>query len=256
MTDDGELERVQAVWRELTTARHGFAEHDVCLAETDSHRAAPDGWVAVVRIGHRAVVAGPAAQLDRISDDARRSSPVQLVDRDFVRRHFRPLHTLGPARLYYGSPTVPVPAGRTIGPLELSDSRVQAVLADASQAERDEAGVGHTTSGIFVALDADGVPISVCAWTLWPGDVAHISSLTAAAHRGCGAGLAAAHRALTEAAARGLLPQWRVAHWNAASIGLAQRLGLRHLGDQYSIRLDEARSGSPDQSEETGTSLR
>ena len=235
---DCDLERVRRLWCELTTATDGFTDRDLVVAETDHHRAAPEGWVAIVQLGQRVVMAGPAAQLDRIDVNTRQSQHTQLVDRAHIDEHVRPLHTLGPARLYYGTPTGPVPALSTVGPLALDNPSVQSVLADTTDDERTECGIEHTTSGVFAALAGDGTPMSVCAWTVWPHQIAQVSSLTAASHRGTGAGRAAAHRALTEAVAAGLLPQWRARATNEGSIALAERLGLQHLGDQYSIRLD------------------
>lgn len=206
-----DLERVRSLWRELTTARSGFAGEDLVYAATNSHRAAPDGWVAIVRLGRGVVVAGPDAQLDRIDRNTRQSTPTQLVSAAHIDEFVRPLHTLGPARLYYGAPAGHTPARSTLGPLPVDDDRVQSVLADATDAERGESGVAATTSGVFVALADDATPAAAAGWTVWPHDVAHICVLTATAHRGTGAGLAAAHRALTEAVAAGLLPQWRSA---------------------------------------------
>ena len=149
-----------------------------------------------------------------------------------------PRHTLGPARLYYGAATSPSPEPATLGPLPVDDPRVRSVLADATDEERGESAIDETTSGVFLAVAVDGAPAAAAAWTVWPQGVAHICVLTARAHRGTGTAFAAAHRALTEAVDVGLLPQWRVRKGNLASIALAERLGMHHVGDQYSIRLD------------------
>lgn len=230
--------QVQAMWRDLTTARLGFLNHDLVYAATESHRAAPEGWVAIVRLGVQVVVAGPSAQLDRIDVNTRQSWPTQLVQAEHLDEFVRPMHTLGPARLYYGAPAMASPAAATVGPLVVDDARVSAVLADATHDERDESAIDDTTSGVFLALTADGIPGAVAGWRVWPHEVAHVSVLCARSHRRTGVGFAAAHRALTAAVAAGLLPQWRVREGNLPSIALAERLGMRHVGDQFSIRLD------------------
>lgn len=236
--NDAEMLQVQRMWRELTTAGLGFYDHDLVHKSTDSHRAAPEGWVAIVRLGWQVVVAGPGDQLDRIDSNTRQSTPTQLVSAEHVAEFVCPRHTLGPARLYYGATSTPSPSTETIGPLAVDDARVRAVLADATDDERDESAIEDTTSGVYVALTADGGPGAVAGWRVWPHEVAHVSVLGACSHRGTGVGFAASHRALTAAVAAGLLPQWRVREDNLPSIALAERLGLHHVGDQYSIRLD------------------
>ena len=236
--NDAEMLQVQAMWRELTTAGLGFFDLDLVYKSTDSHRAAPEGWVAIVRLGWQVVVAGPNDQLDRIDHNTRQSAPTQLLYAEHLAEFVCPRHTLGPARLYYGTPSAVVPSAATVGPVAVDDARVCAVLADATDDERGESAIEDTTSGVFVALTADGTPGAVAAWRVWPHEVAHISVLCARSLRGTGVGSAAAHRALTAAVASGLLPQWRVRDDNLPSIALAERLGLQHIGDQYSIRLD------------------
>lgn len=236
--NDDDLVRVQRLWRELTTAGLGFFDKPLVYKTTDTHRAAPEGWVAIVRIGWQVVLAGPDWDLTRIDHNTRQSHPTQLVDPQHLAEFVCPRHTLGPARLYYGRPPSTVPAHATVGPLAVDDPRVQAVLADATDEERAESAVDDTTSSVFVALAPDGSPAAAAGWRVWPQEVAHVSVLAAAAHRGTGAAFAASHAALTAAVAAGLLPQWRAAEGNLASIALAERLGLEYFGDQLSIRLD------------------
>jgi GNAT superfamily N-acetyltransferase len=236
--NDAEMLQVKAMWRDLTTAGQGFFDLDLVYKSTDSHRAAPEGWVAIVRLGRQVVVAGPNDQLDRIDSNTRQSWPTQLVQAEHLDEFVCPRHTLGPARLYYGASSGTSPSAATAGPLAVDDARVAAVLADATDDERGESAIEDTTSGVFVALTADGAPGAVAAWRVWPHEVAHISVLCARSHRRTGVGFAAAHRAIAAAADAGLLPQWRVREDNVPSIALAERLGLRHIGDQYSIRLD------------------
>ena len=236
--NDAEMLRVQAMWRELTGAGLGFYDIDLVYKSADTNRAAPEGWVTIVRLGWQVVVAGPNDQLDRIDSNTRQSHPAQLVYAEHLAEFVCPRHTLGPARLYYGAPSGPSASAETVGPLAVDDARVRAVLADATDEERAESSIEETTSGVFVALTADGTPGAVAGWSVWPRDVAHISVLCARAHRRTGLGFAASHRAITAAVAAGLLPQWRVKDDNLASIALAERLGLQHVGAQFTIRLD------------------
>jgi len=114
---------------------------------------------------------------------------------------------------------------------------VQRVLADATDAERSEGGVGGTTSGVWLAVDDHGEPGALCGWVAWPQAVAHICVLTARSQRGRGLAHVAAAGALHGAAAAGLLPQWRARVENGASLALARRLGLEPIGRQFSVLL-------------------
>lgn len=230
-----DLAPVRTLWRDLCGVPHGFDGPGVIVADVDEHRAAPSGWTAVVRLGDAAVVAGPGAT----SRSGRLSGvdPVSLVDPGLAGALLGPLAgTIGPAHLFYGAP-VHTPRHPVDGPLRLDDPRVLAVLADADEAERDECGLTAVTSGAWVAYDGDGEPGAACGWTMWPHATAHLSVLTATSRRGRGLGRSAAVVAVAEAVDHGLLPQWRAAAGNTASIGLAARLGLTPVGHQLSVRL-------------------
>lgn len=235
---DADLHQIEALWRDLTNAHLGFLDRDLVYVPTDTHRAAPLGWVAIVRLGRQVVVAGPSDQLDRIDNNTRQSVPTQLVSAEHLEELVRPRHTLGPARLYYGASSGASPEAETVGPLAVEDAWVRSVLADATDDERGESAIEDTSSGVFTALTIDGAPAAVAAWRVWPHQVAHLGVLCARSHRRTGVGFAAAYAAISAAVAAGLLPQWRVREGNLPSIALAERLGLRHVGDQFSIRLD------------------
>jgi GNAT superfamily N-acetyltransferase len=235
---NADVERVRVLWRDLTDAPKGFAGTGVLVVASDTHRAAPDGWVGIVKLGSDVVVASPSAHVDQVRSAKERLSPDGLVDPDQIETVLHPIQTLGPALLFYGAPSIQTTTSDVIGPLDLEDDRVRAVLTDASDDERSESALDETTSGAFLALSADGSPAAVCGWREWPQGIAHKSSLTARSHRGRGLGRAAAVRALGEATSKGLIPQWRAARSNVSSIALARRLGLVHLGHQYSICLD------------------
>ena len=64
-----------------------------------------------------------------------------------------------------------------------------------------------------------------------------MSVLSASSQRGRGHALSVSSRTLRAASETGLIPQWRAAEWNVASIGLARRLGLTEVGRQYSVHL-------------------
>ena len=232
-----DADRVRALWRELTGVPDAFTSAAPLVVGSDAHRASRPGWVGIVEVCGRIVVACPTADVERVSDRLTdRLGPV--IDRRTIDRLLQPVDTLGPALLFYGRGTVPLPpAERVVGPLEIGDGRVQAVFADATIAERNEAGIEHATSGVYVGGTAHDAPAALCGWRVWPQRIAHMSILVAVSQRGRGYGLTTAAAALDAASHAGLLPQWRAAHGNHASIALARRLGLELLGHQYSVRM-------------------
>jgi GNAT acetyltransferase len=161
----------------------------------------------------------------------------RLTDTAYINELFSPSAALGPALLFYGSPSENVEESRVTGPLPLADPLVQSVLSTATDAERDESGIDDCTSGLYVVLEANDGPAAIAGWRDWPCRIAHMSVLTASTYRSQGHGCTASAHALREATSAGLLPQWRAAHSNDASIGLARRLGLVEIGEQYSIRV-------------------
>jgi GNAT acetyltransferase len=143
----------------------------------------------------------------------------------------------GPALLFYGYDLETFGTGRVVGPLPGENALVQEVAIDATKEERDESGIEDCTSGFYVALNNESRPAAICGWREWPCRVAHMSVLTASSQRGHGHAASTSARALQAATQEGLLPQWRAAHWNLASIGLARRLGLAEVVQQFSVHV-------------------
>ena len=241
-----DLERVRLLWRDLTDAPDGFAQNGLTITGSDTHRASPPGWTGIVELQGDVVVACSANEVEWVRRALTDVRPDRLIEPGLVDELLHPTDTLGPALLFYGrisTQRLPVPR-RVIGPIDIADPHVRAVLEAASQAERDETGFDETSSGAYLAFGDDGGPASVCGWTQWPHRIAHMSSLTATPYRRSGCGQAAAAKALEAACDRGLLPQWRAASWNAASIALARRLGLVLVGHQYSVTFDHNQTDS------------
>lgn len=231
-----ELDRVRDLWRELTGAADGFRGEPVVVVGADDQRAAPPGWTGIVRVESAVVIATPSAGVDRVRRAVDGADVDRLVEPAYVEQLLGPVDRLGPARLFYGNGPEWEADGISGGPFPLDDERVQQVVLDATGDERGESGITHCTSGIYLASGPDG-PAAVAGWREWPHRVAHVSILTAASQRGQRLALAVGSHALAEAARQGFLPQWRSAHWNQASTGLARRLGLHEVGEQYSVLL-------------------
>src|SRR5690606_20254080 len=87
----------------------------------------------------------------------------------------------------------------------------------------------------WAALTPQGQVASVAGYQTWGTDLAHLGVATDPAWRGHGFGHAAASATITAALAEGLLAQWRCRVGNGPSGRLAERLGLRRLGQQAAV---------------------
>jgi len=124
-----------------------------------------------------------------------------------------------------------------VGIVEILDSVVIAAPDELVAALTGRTEGAPPTSGVWLALDDHGRPAALSGWREWPQQVAHMSIITASTHRGMGLGTDGARAALVAARDAGLLPQWRAAETNVASVELANRLGLQRVGRQVSIRV-------------------
>lgn len=231
-------DRVRDMWRELALAPLGFGEDRCVVVAADGHRAAPAGWVGVIELEGSVVVAAPSVHVPELSERVTGTVAQDLTHAERASEIFAPvMEDLGPALLFYGvSDSVVAGADvEVIGPVPASDERVQALFGRVAEAELGESGVGHLEF-VFAAVDPNEGVVGVCGWETWPHGVAHLGVLTSPSFRGCGIGAAVAARAVGEARSRGLVPQWRAAEWNSASVALASKLGLRQLGRQFSLR--------------------
>ena len=228
------LDQVKTLWRELSGCPTAFTMSGVVRCNSDDQQIAPPGWIGVVAIQKAAVVVTPtsvaAASLTEVSAE-------QITTPAGASAAFGPMvASLGPAILFYGQPT-PVTMSDVAGPVPVEHPLVQDLFASASEDDRDESDLTSTDSGVFLATDPYGTPVAAAGYRTWPTGVAHMSVLTAPHARGTGHGTRASHAALSLATENGLLPQWRAAEQNTASIALAQRLGLTELGRQFSFQV-------------------
>ncbi len=239
MLDNESTVRIRSLWRELMRAPEGFLEPGWVVVASSGHRSAPDGWVGIVEILDSVVIAAPDDLVAALTGRAEGATSMgSMTDARGVHHVFGPIQeVLGPAILFYGHATPDEVSHEVVGPVPLADERVQSVLASVSADEADESGVRDTTSGVWLALDDQGRPAALSGWREWPHQVAHISIVAASTHRAMGLGSDCARAALIAARDAGLLPQWRAAEANVASVRLANRLGLQRVGRQVSIRV-------------------
>ena len=80
-----------------------------------------------------------------------------------------------------------------------------------------------------------GAPVAAAGYRRWPGGLAHLSVLTNPRFRRHGIAQVVSRAAAEHALAKGLVPQWRAALSNEASLRTGRRLGFVELGRQLSI---------------------
>lgn len=191
------------------------------------------GWIAILALDGTITAAVPRAELATpVADALAGLTPTEAVTPEVVRPRLPATSAvLGPAWLSY-PPRAFVPPGDgeadPVTPAELAG-----FLAEVPRDDLLESSVDELAEPLFAGRTPDGTLAAVAGYRRWPNDVAHISILTAPAHRRRGHAHRAASRALAHAADRGLLPQWRARP--EASRALARRLGLVELGAQLSL---------------------
>jgi GNAT superfamily N-acetyltransferase len=197
----------------------------------------PVGWVGIVVIDGAAIATAPASGIAQTVQDALATVPVaSLTDPAVLGARLPVREMLGPASLAYLDagefrPHGGQDAAEAIPP---RDPALRRFLAAGDRMEVEESGLGEITSPAF-AVREHGRIAAAAGYRDWPGQVAHLSVLTAAPARGRGLARVTASAAVAHALHRGKLPQWRARP--PASRRVAHALGFQELGSQASIRL-------------------
>lgn len=161
----------------------------------------------------------------------------------------------GPGLLGLTAGTPGAAPGRLLGETVLSftdlylehDALETVEVADDPQAVHDlerqcppddvtEVGLGAKRER-FVLLDDREATTAGSGYDEWEGILAHLGVLVPPALRREGLGTLAGAMATNDALDSGLIPQWRCRPENAASLGLARRLGFEAVGTQTTVLL-------------------
>jgi GNAT superfamily N-acetyltransferase len=239
MLTDPLLEQARSLWETLAAAPVSFtADGALDVVASPGSGLCPPSWVGIVALGDSAIVTVPTERMvERVRRALAGLAPDSLTRPDDVRAVLPVAATLGPATLGYVSRDAFMPAS-TNGPVERlvpGHHDLKALLESVDRQDAEESGLGEITSHAFVVREGGRV-VAAAGYTTWPGRTAHLCVMTDAAARGRGLARQVASRAVDQALAEGLLPQWRARP--PASRRVAQALGFREMGSQLSVQLD------------------
>jgi RimJ/RimL family protein N-acetyltransferase len=233
--------RARAVWESLAGVQVAFAPV-VRVAVSSRSALCPPGWAGLVVIDGAAIVTAPDRDVTQVMQEALGTVPVATVtDVGVLGSKLEIADMLGPATLAYLDREDFRPQ-HALAVIELPDVRhpeLRRFLSRADAEDLGESGIEQITSPAFVIREHAEIT-AVAGYRDWPGQVAHLSVLTAGHTRGRGLACATASAAVSLALGENKLPQWRARP--EASRRIARRLGFRELGSQVSIRLGNRQS--------------
>ncbi|GAA0326691.1 GNAT family N-acetyltransferase [Actinoallomurus spadix] len=232
------LERAGELWASLAGVPVAFPPcGDVRVVASPESRMCPPRWAGIVALGGGVLATVPAPGLI----EPVRSALLGLgqeadLEPARLRSALPVMEALGPATLAYldGSDFTAVHRDAGIDVLPPGHQDVRRFLASAVAHDSEESGLADVTSATFVIRRGREV-IAASGYRPWAGIAAQLSVLTAPEHRGHGLARIVASKAVADASARGLLPQWRARF--EPSLRVARALGFRVVGAQLSIRL-------------------
>jgi hypothetical protein len=228
--------QARAVWERLAGLPVVFASV-LRPAVSPQSRLCPPGWVGLVVIADAAIATVPDADTAQIMQQALSRVPAaSLTDLAVLNSELVITDVLGPATLAYldSMDFRPPPGPASTEILDVSDPALAPLLSDTDARDLDESGIVEITSPAFVIREQDRI-VAAAGYRDWPGQVAHMSVLTAVHARGRGLGRVAASAAVAHALRENKLAQWRARP--QASRQIARRLGFQELGSQVSLRL-------------------
>src|SRR5215471_8601982 len=231
----GLVARARTLWEGLAGAPVAF-DSAVRVAVSRQSMLCPPGWVGIVVIDRAAIVTAPDHDTARTVQDALDGLPAPaLTDAAVLGSRLSVLELLGPATLGYlrAGEFIRQPGQDVVEMIPARNFALRQFLSAIDPMEVEESGLAEITSPAFTIRAQGG--IAAAGYHDWPGQVAHLSVLTAALARERGYARLTASAAVTHALLRGKLPQWRAQGLTSRRVALA--LGFRELGSQVSIRV-------------------
>lgn len=225
-------ERIERAWAELA----GVSQlQPLQILVRPRSRLGREGWVAVLCIGSKLVIAVPERGLVARVEGALSGVPRVGIRADEVLAALPHGEVLGPASLFYPPEARPLEQPPDV--FRGGQTELDAFRRGLSEIDLDESGLRDVDSDVFAVRDDAANLVALCGYRRWPAHIAHLCVATATRHRRRGAGRRVALAAIADATRKGLLPQWRARP--EASKALARSVGLEEWGFQLSLRLEE-----------------
>ena len=179
--------RARAVWESLAGVQVAFAPV-VRVAVSSRSALCPPGWAGLVVIDGAAIVTAPDWDVTQVMQEALGTVPVATVtDVEVLGSKLEIADMLGPATLAYLDREDFRPQ-HALAVIELPDVRhpeLRRFLSRADAEDLGESGIEQITSPAFVIREHAEIT-AVAGYRDWPGQVAHLSVLTAGHTRGRG----------------------------------------------------------------------
>ncbi len=231
------MNRVQDLWLGLAGVATSFPADGVRVVVAAESRLCPPTWAGIVVLGSSGIATAPDTATARFLCESLTGRPLRsAVEAERWSGEHGVVDVLGPASLAYLDEQEfrPATGAADIAQLPPGHPDLNGLVADVSEDDAAESGIGEITSPVFVVRDRARVA-AAAGFRQWPRSVAHLCVLTSSRFRSRGLARAVASAAVAEALQNQLLPQWRARP--EPSRRLARRLGFRELGDQVSIRI-------------------
>jgi hypothetical protein len=190
----------------------------------------PGAGIYVLELGdavHVRVPRARRAQIERLTSESALDARwwrAGLRDADAV--------VLGPARHYLGG-VADRPSAQVVHP---TVAELEELAEQVSPDELEESGVSEPDVLLFGVWEHEAL-VAVSSLSRWAGGHTDVGVLVAPASRGRGLGFAAATMAVSAATGQAGIVRWRCREDNAASVALANRLGLTFYARNLGIRL-------------------
>lgn len=167
------------------------------------------------------------AQVERLTSES-------ALDRHWWRATLRDADAvvLGPARHYLGG-VADRPSPHAV---HLTVAELEELAEQVSPDELEESGVAEPDVLLFGVREHEALA-AVSSLSRWAGGHTDVGVLVSPTSRGRGLGLAAATMAVSAATRQAGIVRWRCREDNAASVALANRLGLTFYARNLGIRL-------------------
>ncbi len=245
MLDDDTLDIADRWWaRDFACPADGLRPASTVVQE---HVGALSDWTGIwiLVVGSHPRISLPHTVMAALAERAADWSRELVTDHAALTAAIAPIEVetiVGPAPIAYGT-ALDLDLSRAGEARALLPTDAEAIsrLRNACSDEAwDHGGSDPAQVPTFGYVDERGEVLALAGYKTWGCEIAHLSIVAAPGARGLGLATAAVACAAQHALDQGLLPQYRTLGSNAASLGIAKRLGFEAYGVSVYVRLAAA----------------